>query len=329
VLHVFAPASLPSAVLEGPGERSGLAWDPLRRALYTADVGAGRVRRFTFDGQAWTRDTWEVPGVQAIGLTPDLTMLVGATGARSLWILDLASQRAEVHAPVELAGVPAGDLAITNDGRVWLVSWGFGGCLGWFDLRGRSFSQDTTRCFDGPPGYSVSRDGERLLISGLHDWPPYPVFHWLDASSGVVNMDSRLRWFGHAAQSDDGSRVAIDASWACDGDRNPLSYISAAEGWQASSTGAFSPDGRRFYRLELQPGPSAPAARVTVHDTTGVALSDFVPVVGTFGLPDDPACGGTTTCNLAPRVIAAPDGQTLFVDGGRALLVVPIASEYR
>lgn len=334
-VRLVDPVTYPAAVLPFSGEKGGLLHDPVRQALYWANITDRTVHRLRYAAGAWAETSRAVAGVFELGLAPDASALVAAAADGTVSLLDpdtlevLAVARAPggLHTDSRRLGLP-----VTNDGRVWLTVGGGGWNQVWtLDLTTRALERPAfavSTSFYSGPWSSVSRDGERLLMVQSSSISPQPPMLWLDASEGVfhVNQAGLTFWY-EASQSETGRRAILHSRNVVDRDFAPVGTVALPADTMARAA-ILSPDGDRAYLLVAPYYPSFPGtlpARVMVYDTsTPVAAGTGLPVVGApLAIPHDVTCEVEQCYGRASGVIA-PDGKTLFLLGDERLLVVPL-----
>lgn len=334
-VRLVDPATYPAAVLPLAGEKGGLLHDPVRRALYYANLTDRTVHRLQFAGGTWTETSRPVAEVLELGLAPDGSLLAAASADGSIRRLD-PDTLAEVDAVKPFGGISAFTLRlglpVTGDGKVWLTVGGYGWNEVWtYDLATGALARPdftgVSTSFYGGPWASVSRDGERLVMAQSGSISPAPSTLYLDASAGAFHANPvGLTFWYEASQSDDGRRLMIHGREVLDRSFAPVGSVTLPADTMARAS-ILSPEGDRAYQLvaSYYPGfPGALPARVLAYDTsTALGAGASLPVVGTIPVEHDVTCEVSECYGRAAGVVT-PDGRTLFLIGNERLLVVPL-----
>lgn len=350
-LAVLPARSHAYATVASGGAKRALVVDAARQAVYAVNVENETLNRFRFDGSNWVLDAVSIPSILDAGLAPDgAHLIVSATPGR-VRLLDAASL--DTVFSLDVPGGLARNLTYvghgissTNDGQSWLPagegSWNE---LIRFDhatrtLQPRPAQPDLRTSFYGGPWTMVSRDGGTMLVvqSGSIT-PSPPALVWRSRDPLLRATGTELTFLYEASWSDDGSRVSIDAYEVRDANLGLVGTTrldGLAGGPWVSMLGAVSPDGSRTYVLAypesaFNGGPGLP--RVWVFDSrTRDPASSVLPVLGHIELADFPGCRTFSSGDcptVRPRMVIAPDGQTLFVAGNERFIVVPVPESLR
>lgn len=347
-LRLFEPFTFPSALLAQVGTKHGLTYDPVNKVIHVVNSDQQLLLRYAFSGEAWTSTQRAFPGLQDIGVSPDGATLVAATSGGQIRLLDpdtledrAIHQDEVVPGPFPEGGfhfdVLSAGLPVTNDGRVWLARKQFIGYrLTFFDLATRTFASaplgNLHPDFYDAPKFSVSRDGDRLLLTQSYS-SGGPMLY-LDAIDGVLHESpaATTTIYRSASHSEDAGRLLVDTYWVFDRDHAMVGSIPRP-GTYTGVDGVLAPDGNRAYVLsypQYWDSPTAPPPIVAVYDTSRVPSSGpALPVLGYFRLPDYPTChsssaGGSCYANVLMTI--TPDGRTLIIAGNAAMMIVPLPS---
>ncbi len=330
-LDVGTPGPLPAAFWPIPGEKRGLSYDPLRRAVLVANAGQETLHRYALVGTAWTASQRSIDDLQDLGMTLDGATLLATTQECVLFLdpVTLADSQS-VLCPGGLFTSPrSAGIPVTNDERAWLVQPGGGT----FPLR--PFLYEFRVFPQIPPQYalpyetalSLSRDGERLLVSQIDGLYPVPPVISMDASEGALRgAPYDVPFFRRASQSDDGRRVLLDAARVYDRAFALIGNVEAPGTWLTVG-GVLSPDGARAYVLAYPAdweGAGAPHPRIIVYDTSGPPASGPLPGLGSFPVSDYPTCRSAAAGCADVQMVVSPDERTLFIAGNAGVAILPI-----
>ena len=330
-LKIVSPTNYGYQALPTDGSIGTLRFDVERQALLLVNREKEKVLRYAFNGGPWTASSVAISGADDAALSPDGQSLVVTSASGLLSLLDpatLAPQSSYQSRAYSARPFVSSRLAITNDGRAWFPQGSWKNILAYFDLRKRQFGQQGDAYYDGP-WFSLSGDGERLLmIQSASTWPTGPV-QYMDASDSVIhdNPDLNLSLFFTSSQSRDGGRIILDDLEVRDRQFNKLGRFAVDSAAYATSTrgSVISPDGARAYVMYLGPMTDPDMKpRIYVFDTSK-AVDGVFPVVGFFNVADTPTnCTPFVQCDRLMSTAISPDAKTLFFAGNKNVLVVPV-----
>lgn len=337
VLRTVAPDTYPYAAVAAEGNKGGLVYDPVRRALYTANKTLFTVMRFAWTGSGWNVTSASLPGIDAVALSPDGKSLVASSTTQGIVLLDPVTldRQGSYAAPVGGDSLNALQrLAVTNDGRAWFQGGTWGG-LNYFDLVTREFGSlgsSQQYSFYSGPWFSVSGDGSRLNIVQSASISPSPAMLYLDSGNSMARVNpAGLNFWYEAAQSLRGERFVEGTYKVWDRDFNLIGELALPDSSWIGRTPLVSPDGARVYVMAYQSAASSDPAikpRVFVFDSsTRVVLSTRLPLLGYFELADYPTCRSFAYgCDTRALGTISPDGKTLFFIGDSKLVVAPVGT---
>jgi hypothetical protein len=340
-LHVFEPGALPYAFFpQTTGIKRGLTYDPVSRTVYLASPADGSVVWYAFSGESWTETKRILPDLADIGLafrmglTPSARTLLAVTSSGNLSIIDLDTLAAwnEYTVPEPggfLAATPSAGIPVTNDGRAWFVMGPpEAPRLVSFDLASRLFVSEPPETLTRETYSSLSRDGERLLLSQPGSLDPSKPILSLDVVDGEFREAPIAERFYTASQSDDGGRVILDGTSVYDRSFGLVGSTYVPDPYRTREVGGFgavlSPDGSRAYVLAYAPSLTMPA-RLYVFDTSQVPPpGEPLRKIGERALEDLGRWDGSSPGPSALLTVS-PDDATLFIATSSALLVLPTA----
>ena len=354
LLKTFTPTVLNYSTAPTGGVPRGLVWDQERQAALLPNVTLESLQQYKY-ASGWTVNSVPVPAVHSTGLTLDGSRLMVVSAPGSTVYGDGTSYIRQLDpdtlAQISVKDVPQmgngftyimGELHTTNDGRTWLST----GSGQWNDLAFYEAAKDTltrvqvtniSTTFHGGPWFTVSRDGERLLMPQSGSISSNPPALYLDARDGVLRINTGgITNSYRMSISEDGDRVLYDNDSVRDRDFALIGRVilpAAHNYFQMNGGGVVSPDGRRVYQLAYinNFGPANPAVpRVYVLDaTTRQTTQPGLPVLGYFEIPDYAHCTNYNdyNCVLVVQATISPDGSNLFFAGNEKLIGVPIPAE--
>lgn len=334
VLRTLAPDSFPYAAIATEGNKGGLVYDPVRRAVYTANKTLFTVMRFAWTGSGWNVTSASLPGIDAVALSPDGKSLVATSTSQGIVLLDPVSLERQGSYATQVGGErlnPLQRLAVTNDGRAWFQGGMWGG-LNYFDLVTREFGSlgGQQYSFYSGPWFSVSGDGSRLNIVQSASLSPSPAMLYLDSGDSAPKVNpAGLNFWYEAAQSLRGERFVEGTYKVWDRDFTLIGELALPDSSWIGRTPVLSPDGSRVYIMAYQSAGGSDASikpRVFVFDSsTRMVLATRLPLLGYFELADYPTCRSFSyDCDTRALGAISPDGKTLFFLGDSKLVVAPV-----
>ena len=332
-VKIVFPTKLAYQAFATDGEKGTVRYDVERQSLLLVNRAQQKVLRYAFIAGRWGTGSVAIKDADDAALSPDGQSLVVTSTSGLLSLLDPATLalQASYQSAAYLASpyYITSRLAITNDGRAWFPQGHGSTILAYFDLRTRQFGRHGDAYNDGP-WFSLSGDGERLvMIQSASPFPTGPV-QYMDASDGVIrkNPDANLSMFHSSSQSRDGDRIIFDDREVRDRQFNKLGRFAVDDvGYAGLSHGSvISPDGLRAYVMYLGPLTDPDMKpRIYVFDTSK-AVAGVFPVVGFFNVADTPTSCMRSESYCDPRMSTAisPDAKTLFFAGNKNVLVIPV-----
>ncbi|MGX4639986.1 hypothetical protein [Massilia sp. SYSU DXS3249] len=335
-LKVVAPASFAYRAVPTAGNKGGLVYDPVRKAIYTANKTMHSVMRFAWNGSSWDVSSTSVPSVDAVALSPDGATLVATSTTTGIVLLDPATLAEQGrYGPVAVGGDTLNALprlAITNDGRAYFQGDTWGG-LAYFDLASRQFGSVTRAqgySFYSGPWFSVSGDGSRLNIVQSASISPSPEMLYMDSADRMPKSNpAAIDFWYEAAQSLRGERFVEGTYRVWDRDFGVVGALALPGSNWYGRTPVVSPDGSRVYVLAysssgMTNGTDKP--RVYVFDSSQrMTVTTDLPLLGYFALADYPTCNSSDYyCDTRALGTISPDGKTLFFMGNTNLVAAPI-----
>jgi len=332
-VKIVSPTQFGYQAFATDGEKGTLRYDVERQSLLLVNRAQQKVLRYAFIAGRWATASVAIKGVDDASLSPDGQSLVVTSTSGLLSLLDPATLalQASYQSTAYLASqyYVTSRLAITNDGRAWFPQGHWLNTLAYFDLRKRQFGRNGDDYYDGP-WFSLSGDGERLvMIRSASPWPTGPV-QYMDASDGAIhhNPDTNLSMFHTSSQSRDGDRIIFDDLEVRDRQFKKLGRFAVNDvAYAGLSPGSvISPDGTRAYVMYLGPLTDPDMKpRIFVFDTSK-AVEGVFPVVGSFSVSDTPTSCMRSESYCDPRMSTAisPDSKTLFFAGNKNVLVIPV-----
>lgn len=357
-LKVVAPVSFAYASLPNDKPVGNVIYDAERRTVYLTDraEGAATLLRFKYDGAGWVATPLATAGASDIALSNDGSALLegvvpDSMRSRNISTLDIESESRFTGDGTLLPTWYNGrQLAVANDGRVWLANPGYPYArrLSIFDPL---FGTFTPVLLPGAGSLSsaeleVPRDGSRVIIGEIdgqaHGLGIYDTV--TDTYTNISPVESYPQGWGYGFRmhsSDDGSRVSFNGLWVFNRDMqlhaNLYDTLRVINDWTVAY-GLMSPDGRRLYAIAYDPRdyyqnntplpPPISKPRVYVVDTSGSTPTPAsANVLGFFEIDDYPICRYSNPCDPQTRGAISPDGRTLFFAGADHLVVVPVPAE--
>ncbi|MEY4766714.1 MAG: hypothetical protein RI907_3387 [Pseudomonadota bacterium] len=363
-LRAAAPVSLPYAALEPIGQPAAMFYDMGRRALFTLDAAAAKVKRYTWagGGSRWTVVT-HPQALQALGLGHDGEHLLVSDTAGNLSLIHADTFNVK-QGPLNWSlstGMPVppyGEILNRSNGMAIFRSKPTARLLGTttsgvdltdFSLTGAGSALRTSAHLGTSAimhrRMLVTPDGERaLFMSALGTVPGYTTY--LSSSpedtflAVIGRIDVPMIPNDLLAMSANGDRTLtgwseserpVDLSelrlWNRQfSQSNQLQWSSAGQDQLVGA--ALSPDGSKAYVITHPLSDALPQqARLYVFDTTTPLLANQTLMeVGYADLPILTDCAGTACQSDWPRLLTqvSPDGRTLFIAGRKKLLVLPL-----
>jgi len=332
------PAAYGYKLLPNTGVKATVSFDTERQALLVVNRTARKLQRYAYSAGAWNESSVVLPKLTDAGFSPDGKSIVALTGNKLL-VLDPVTleERSSYDIPDIQAfdGNSLQELAITNDGRAYFATGDGWRRLVYFDLVQKTLVADMSSHYDGP-WFSLSDNGERLVMASSASISPSPPMLLLNAADGIFKKGpSNPTFFYDASQSRDGGRIMLDSMRVYDKDLMQLGSISIDDGsyrrgW--GDAGVVSPDGKKAYVMYYHDGKTYDfKPRIYVYDIApGVAQANYKPI-GYFDVADAPTnCKPMTSgCDPRARSTITPDGATLFFAGNSGIVVLPVPQQYR
>jgi hypothetical protein len=339
-LSVLEPVARSYQTVETSGLKQTLVWDGVGQSAFTINFALDLVMRFDLSHTPAIVAAKTIPGVRALGLTLDRSVLLVSDGAGNLYDLrpsDLETVRTRsVGVRAEATGLP---IPITGDNLAWIV--GSGGLA--YDLDHSRFasSVDPNSQFGFYDG-AVSPNGRRMLVTESPYVFPSPPAAYFDAVEGGLHKfsTSLLSFFYHATTDRKGERWILN-NQVYGFDLSLRGSVLVPTGWVGMRY-AFSRDGRRAYLFSIsenaigtysEPDPIGIFPRIFVFDTTGplITTTDY-PLIGSFEVANYASClatQGPVICSPYTLSFAiTDDDRTLLAVGDRRLLVIPIPAQF-
>ncbi len=320
-LDVVAPVTRALASVTSAGKKTKAIFDDVRKALYVANVGLGKVQRHR-EAAAWVVDPAvdeiALTGLKNIALSTDGKTILAIAGY-SLKTIDaatfaLTAAQPAATIPSYVSSTAAFDVEYLNDGRAIFVDKP-SGSVG--DVRIYDPATDTIsypNLILRPPGLAIAKDGSRAVVfGGQTSYPPQSVSYY-DANASAVTTTAAQQDASLGAVDRHGTRtllcgvdalawrsVLYDASFAV----LPGGVPSTTAAVALSSIGlgrAYTWDGTRVHAFSIE-GPV----------TAGLWDDAFKPGVAPKATPG-------TNAVLA----LSADERTAFVAGDSAIEVVPL-----
>ncbi len=332
-VDVYSAGALDYGLFPHAGRKNGLTYDPIRSALFVADVDHGVLLRYALKGSTLAQRS--IPGLGDIGLTPDRTTLLATTATHVLSVdPDTLEDRAPSAAPNGgfAVSAPSAGIPIMTNGIAWFTvgASDFPSLIP-FDFVHRVFGRGPPFRLEQVPFFSTTRDRQRLLL-GQPRTLPNPGIRLFDLADGTFRSAPIDASFFTASQSDDGGRVILDGSVVYD---RSFAFIGSTavpppyrtrEPSEHGYGAVLSPDGSRAYVLAYTPDPSTPA-RLYVFDTSRVPPSGVeLPILGSRDLAELPSWFERSSVPPTALLAVSPDDATLFVATNEAVLVLPVAA---
>lgn len=337
-LKVIAQPGFSYQAIPTQGAKGSIYFDPERQSIYASNKTLGSLMRFAHAGAGWSITSAAIPSIESAAMAPDGATLLTTSTAGNVTLLDPATLATQAsYQTQQISGYVYNSLptlAMTNNGKAYFQGSTWANGMAYFDLTTRTFGATTSTNvgfdFYSGPWYSVSGDGERLVIVQSASISPTPPMLYMNSSdeSPKANPAGLTFWY-EAAQSLHGERFADGTTKVWDRDFNLVGNADLPDTAYFGRTPVFSPDGTRLYVLAYNSNVfngSADKPRVYVFDTsTRLVTTTSLPVLGYFELTDYPTC--TTSayeCNTRALGTISPDGSTLFFIGDTNLVVAPI-----
>ncbi|MQA18821.1 YncE family protein [Rugamonas rivuli] len=334
ILKIVAPTSYGYQAFASEGYKGTLRFDVERQALLLVNRGDQKVLRYAYTGGSWLQSNINIAGADDAALSPDGKSLLVTSTSGLLSLLDpatLALQASYQGGPYAIGTYVSPRLAMLNDGRALFPQGNQWNIMATFDVRTRQFGHLGGSYYSGP-WFSLSGDGERLVMSQSASVSPMPPMQYFDAANSVIRdvPDPDLYFFSTSSQNRDGSRIILDDRELRDNTFKLLGKFAPPSGPYALSYAygsALASDSMRSYVMYL--GPSTDPTlkpRIYVFDTSK-AVSGVFPVLGYFEVPDSPtSCLPDAYCDPRMSTVVSPDGKTLFFAGNKNVLVIPVPS---
>ncbi|MET0791755.1 MAG: IPT/TIG domain-containing protein [Polyangiaceae bacterium] len=238
------PSYAPAVVITDVGfqERHAL-YDAERDAVFSYCSWFGNysaktpstIQRYAYDAAtgSWSTTSSYVPELWDIALSPDGKYLI-ALGTSRLWLLDPVTFNALDFVDFSQASFgTAGQLAVTNDGKVLIRDLGKA-----YSLVDKTFS---AAAFPGAIGIVISADGGRGVVGDANSSASVPLSIY-DASTGLITPSNALEYFQVPSLDRTGSRYFSGGNLR---DRE-LSLIGGVPTYM----GFMSADGKHAYEID-------------------------------------------------------------------------------
>lgn len=344
-LKVLPQQSFSYRAIPVQGAKGSIYFDPERQSIYASNKALGTVMRFAASNNTWNITSANVPGIDAAAMSPDRKSLLTTSTNGNITLLDPNSL--STQASYTFANQISGDslnslprLAMTSNGKAYFQSGFWSSELNYFDLVTRKFgslkSDTTSFNFYSGPWFSISGDGDRLLVVQSGSITPSPPMLYLDSSDEAVKVNPvGIKFWYEAAQSLRGERFVEGTYKVWDRSFNLIGNIVLPGNSYYGRLPIFSPDGNRLYILSYHSSAfsgsnnssnSSTNPRVYVLDTSQkLVTTTNLPVLGYFDISDYPTCSNSSYgCDTRPLGTISPDGKTLFFIGDKNLIVAPI-----
>lgn len=332
-LNVVDPVDYGYAAILREGMPIAVMYDPVRKAIFTGNLNAGELYKYTFESGSWVAKMISVLGLNNFGVGPDgdTLLTVSYVSSLRLWSADTMENTFELGGWTSNYngygrlgnGVPA-----TNDGRSWVGR--------------RAFDHWTRTDVSNVSGVgsvsSVDGSGERLWgSSGYYGNPQWA--YYMDATDGVVHVNPPMDYVSDPLfVSANGERVLVGVSELRDRDFKFLGVLARQEANYQLMSAALSPDGKRAYVLAFpvfdymsthNPAYDTALPRIYVMDSSArPSVGNALPTVASFDISDYPTpCTLEFRCaeSYESKMTMSPDGRTLFIAGGKRLIVAPVS----
>lgn len=330
-LQVIDTATRTATTIPAPGAKRAVVFDDVRRALYVANAGAGRLERYREEA-SWVKaadgtDELVLPDLKALALTPDGGSLLAVAG-QAFRLVDTASfslgpdqptASAPSEARVDLAMTAAGQalfvgVYMANSTRAGILDLATGK-----DVDPQVFPYDLSGLAGSPDGSKVAiweRSLNDLGVWSGGPWPRYFGIRLLTTASFARWNGSRLMFAGAYQQLPIGG-----TTWAY-GTRLFDEAFQPLPGSVAASYSGAAPAGAPLPTLTFQLSPSG---RHRVFTWDGAAIKGYdldgpLDALGLFPvLFEVPASPGADV-----SLTLSADERTAFLAGSDAVVVVPL-----
>ncbi|MBI3381609.1 MAG: hypothetical protein HY019_06350 [Aquabacterium sp.] len=332
-LSVVDPVDYGYAAIPREGAPIAVLYDPVRKAIFTGNLYTGELFKYTFESGRWVEKMTSVLGLNNFGIGPDGdTLLTGSyMSSFRLWSTDTLENTFELGgwtSNYNGYGKLGNGIPATNDGRSWVGRY-------YFDHWNKTFALSTSSVGSV---LSVDGSGERLWGSSGYYGNPQFAFY-MDATDGVAHVNPPMDYVSDAMSvSANGERVVVGASEVRDSGFKLIGFLARQEANYQLMSATPSPDGKRTYVLAFpvfdymrthNPAYDTALPRIYVMDSSvRPSVGNSLPIVASFDIKDYP-----TPCTLEYRcaesyeskMTISPDGRTLFIAGGKKLIVVPVS----
>jgi hypothetical protein len=293
-----------------------IAYDAERQAIlvgaaYPTEGSSGDLFRYTFSGSAWSSTSVAVNGIRDLALSLDGSKVI-ALGSSSITPYDPVTLSAGTATP---APGTFGTftffrrLALAHDGNAIVTTGvngsGFSPVYKYSVSDGTLSSMPSIGFYFGTPG--ASADGASVVVIQGSVSPPQSVAQYSASSGSLFSVSLALNQsLARPALNRDASRILLNGALVYNSNYQLLGNIPG------STAVVLAPDGRKAY---------AYSGGTTLHtyDLSGTLANpstDQFPEIGT----------GTTLAGDAginSVMTISPDGGTLFIAGGSAIVVQP------
>jgi hypothetical protein len=345
-VKTFAPQTFTATSMPTGGRPLALFYDAERSSVYVVNYNLESLQRFRYSNQ-WELSSLPVPAVVGAGLSQDGSRLLVATSSsaggrfRQLDPADMNTQlgSTDTNLPIYLS---PGVIQTTNDGRSWFGLGSTFNAMAYFDAKAGTVTtveppiSQFPRYYYGP-GYTVSRDGERLMIQ--QSTSSIEGLLYMDAADSVVRANpANLQLNYIMSLSEDAGRFLYSNYEVRDRDFNLIGRLGLpprpnSESQYRIFSSVLSPDGSRVYGFAYPdefPFASSPGRVYVFDSTTRQQTTDELPILGYVETAAYPSCvpapPSQQDCFFASTTIISPDGNTVFVAGDSNLIVVPVGN---